>query len=94
MNHDATRDPTELREEYGTTATATQPQGDTGYFTVSEGGILGLGAKDLFIPFTAVETVAADGVVTLAYTKDDADSRFDHEPDGADDSNNPDMPIV
>jgi hypothetical protein len=93
-NHDATRDPTELRQEYGTTATATPTPGDTGYFTVSEGGILGLGAKDLFIPFTAVETVAADGVVTLSYTKDDADNRFDHEPDGADDSNTSGMPIV
>jgi hypothetical protein len=94
LNHDATRDPTELREEYGATATATPTQGNAGYFTVSEGGILGLGAKDLFIPFTAVETVAADGVVTLSYTKDDADNRFDHEPDGGDDSNSPHMPIV
>lgn len=93
-NHDATRDPTEMREEYGATATVTPVQGGTGYFTLSEGGILGLGAKDLFIPFTAVETVAADGVVTLSCTKDDAGNRFNHEPDGVNDSNAPDMPIV
>jgi hypothetical protein len=92
--HDVTRDPTEVREEYGTTATATQTRGDTGYFKVSEGGILGLGGKDLFVPFTAVETVAAEGIVTLSYTKDDADHRFDHQPGEADDSNAPDMPIV
>lgn len=90
--HDVTRDRTELREEYGTTATQTQR--DTGYFTVSEGGILGLGAKDLFVPFTAVETVAADGVVTLSYTKGEADRRFDNQPEQHGDSNAPDMPIV
>ena len=92
--YDVTRDITEMREEYGTTATATQGQGDAGYFKVSEGGILGLGAKDLFVPFTAVETVAADGVVTLAYTKDEVDSRFDDKPDERDDSSGPDTPIV
>jgi Uncharacterized protein conserved in bacteria (DUF2171) len=92
--HDVTRDPTEMRQEYGTAATATRTRGDTGYFKVREGGILGLGARDLFIPFTAVETVAADGVVTLSYTKDDVGNRFDHEPDESDDSNAPDMPIV
>ena len=92
--HDVTRDPTEMRQEYGTTATATRTQGDTGYFKLKEGGILGLGAKELFIPFTAVETVAADGVVTLSYTKDDVGNRFDHEPDSQGDSNAPDMPIV
>lgn len=91
---DVTRDSTELREEYGTVATETTTPGDTGYFTVSEGGILGIGAKDLFVPFTAVETVAADGVVTLSYAKDDVDNRFDHKPDEADDSTSPDMPIV
>jgi hypothetical protein len=83
-----------MREEYGTTATATQGQGDSGYFKVSEGGILGLGAKDLFVPFTAVETVAADGVVTLSYTKDEVDSRFDDKPDEFDDSSGPDTPLV
>lgn len=92
--HDVTRDPTEMREEYGTIVTETRTSGDTGYFTVSEGGILGLGAKDLFVPFTAVETVAADGVVTLSYAKDEVDNRFDHKPDEADNSNAPDMPIV
>jgi hypothetical protein len=94
QGYDVTRDPTEMREEYGTAATATQGQGDSGYFKVSEGGILGLGAKDLFVPFTAVETVAADGVVTLSYTKDEVDSRFDDKPNEPDDSNGPDTPLV
>lgn len=91
---DATRDPMDLQAEYGTTATATRTTGDTGYFKVSEGGFLGLGAKDLFIPFTAIETVAADGVVTLSYAKDDVASNFNREPDGSDNSNTSDMPIV
>ena len=91
---DVTRDPTDVREEYGTIATETRAAGDSGYFTVSEGGVLGLGAKELFVPFTAVETVAADGIVTLSYAKDEVDNRFDHKPDEADDSNSPDMPIV
>jgi len=91
---DVTRDPTDMQEEYGTVATETRASGDTGYFTVSEGGILGVGAKELFVPFTAVETVAADGVVTLSYAKDEAGNRFDHKPDEADDSNSPDMPTV
>jgi hypothetical protein len=91
---DRTRDPNDLREEYGTTATATEAPADTGYFKVSEGGILGLGAKQLCIPFTAVETVAADGVITLAYTKDEVVNRFDHEPDAQGESSSPDTPIV
>lgn len=91
---DRTRDPNDMREEYGTTATATQAPADTGYFQVSEGGILGIGAKELYVPFSAVETVAADGVVTLSYTKDDVESRFDHKPDEQGESNGPDTPIV
>ena len=92
--YDVTRDSTELREEYGNLATETRPAGTSGYFTVSEGGIFGLGAKELFVPFTAVETVAADGVVTLTYPKDEVNSRFDHKPDETDDTNSPDMPTV
>jgi hypothetical protein len=91
---DITRDPVDMQEEYGTTATATQSASDTGYFKVSEGGILGLGAKSLYIPFSAVETVAGDGVVTLSYTKDDVVNRFDHKPEGLENSDAADTPLV
>jgi hypothetical protein len=91
---DITRDPTDLQEEYGTTATATQPAGDGGYFKVSEGGILGIGAKTLYIPFSAVETVAGDGVITLSYPKDDVVNRFDQKPAGFDNSDAAETPLV
>lgn len=88
--HDTTRDPNDVSEAYGTAPTyggsSAGMQGGSGYFKVSEGGVLGIGSKDLFVPFTAVETVAADGVVTLSYTKDEADNQFTHQPGEGTDS--------
>jgi hypothetical protein len=83
---DVTRDPGDLQEEYGTSATATSTPDDGSYFTVSEGGFLGLGAKQLYIPFSAVDTVAGGNVVTLSYTKEDVADRFTQQPDGYSDS--------
>lgn len=77
---DFTRDPVEVREEYGGAAPSTATTSDGGYFEMSEGGFLGVGASHLYIPFSAVETVAADGVVTLSVSKDDAAERFKRQP--------------
>ncbi|HEX6509030.1 MAG TPA: hypothetical protein VF221_15485 [Chloroflexota bacterium] len=75
--------------------TATQTRGGTGYFKVSEGGVLGIGAKNLYVPFSAVDTVATeDGSITLSVTKDEAENRFNTKPDWVDTGNAPDTPIV
>lgn len=52
----------------------------TGWFKISEGGILGIGAKDLYIPFSAVSTISPDGVF-LNCTKDQAEQQYQQEPD-------------
>ncbi len=84
---DFTRDPVEVREEYGGAAPSTATASGGGYFKVSGGGFLGLGGPDLYIPFSAVETVAADGVVTLSFSKDDVAERFNRQPAGVGNSN-------
>lgn len=51
------------------------------YFKVDQGGILGIGAKHLYIPFTAIETVNMnDGRLTINCTKQQADGMFDQKP--------------
>jgi hypothetical protein len=52
-----------------------------GYFSVHEGGVLGLGGKDLYVPFGAVDDCVPGECVTLNVTKDDAETQFIHKPD-------------
>jgi hypothetical protein len=52
-----------------------------GYFQVDQGGILGLGAKHLYVPFSAVEDVTPDECLTLACSTDDCADRFGNKPD-------------
>ncbi len=56
--------------------------GGTGerYFKVDQGGFLGIGAKSLYIPFSAVQNVVAGDSVTLDCTKDECDARYGSMP--------------
>ncbi len=57
----------------------------TGYFKVDQGGVLGLGATELYIPFSAVQMVdAADNRLTLNCTKARADDMYQNQPAGLD----------
>jgi ribosomal 30S subunit maturation factor RimM len=51
------------------------------YIKVEHGGVLGLGAKDLYIPFTAVTDVAAGETLTVNGTKDECSERYGNKPD-------------
>jgi ribosomal 30S subunit maturation factor RimM len=51
------------------------------YIKVEHGGVLGLGARDLYIPFTAVTEVAAGEAVTVNGTKDECSARYGNKPD-------------
>jgi len=59
------------------TATATS----TGFFKVEHGGIFGIGATDLYIPFSDVATVVPGDSVTVSCTKDECGDRYAHKPD-------------
>lgn len=50
------------------------------YFKVEQGGILGFGAKSLYIPFSAVQNVVAGDRVILNCTKDECDARYGSMP--------------
>ena len=52
-----------------------------GYFSVHEGGLLGLGGKDLYVPFTAVDDCVPGECVTLNVSKADAETQFERKPD-------------
>lgn len=54
---------------------------DGGYFKVGQGGILGIGSRDLYIPFSAVDTVVPADNVTVRCTKDECIDRYATGPD-------------
>lgn len=66
---------------YGTSTAGagTGTMASTGYFKVSEGGVLGIGATDLYIPFSAISSVTSDGV-NLNCTKDQAEQQYQQKP--------------
>lgn len=53
--------------QMGTTAPA--PSGQNAYLKVDQGGILGIGAKELYIPFSAVESIVPGDNLTVNCTK-------------------------
>jgi hypothetical protein len=53
---------------------------DTKYFEVHHGGLLGIGGESLYVPFSAVNVVDADGAVTLKCTADEAASLYTERP--------------
>ena len=65
----------------GATSTVAPPAMTTGYFKVDQGGILGIGAKHLYVPYDAVDDVVPGESVTLNCTKDEADAQYGTKPD-------------
>jgi hypothetical protein len=53
----------------------------TGFFRMDQGGILGLGAHHLYVPFSAVCDVVPNRCVTLSCSKDDCSSLFANKPE-------------
>lgn len=64
----------------GVTDSATDVM-SSGYFQVDQGGILGVGAKHLYVPFSAVEDTTPDECLTLSCSTDDCPDRFGNKPD-------------
>jgi hypothetical protein len=52
----------------------------SGYFKVDHGGFLGIGAKELYFPFDAIETVVAGENITVKCARDDCDAFFATRP--------------
>lgn len=52
-----------------------------GYIHVEQGGILGIGSKDLYIPITEVQDIDPGNCVSLTITKHQADENFQTKPD-------------
>lgn len=65
----------------GSPSTAGPPVMTTGYFKVDQGGILGIGAKHLYVPFDAVDDVVPEECVTLSCAKDECVARYGTKPD-------------
>jgi Uncharacterized protein conserved in bacteria (DUF2171) len=51
------------------------------YIKVEHGGVLGLGTKDLYIPFAALTEVVPGEAVTVNGTKDECSERYGKRPD-------------
>jgi hypothetical protein len=81
-------DMTIVSETVDTIGTSGTFGGSTGYFKVDQGGILGIGAKHLYIPFSAVTNVVAGDNLTVNCSKDEADSLFGNKPDFLNDDSN------
>lgn len=58
------------------------PSTSTGsMFEVDEGGVLGIGATKLYIPFSSVQTVNPGDSITLNCTKAQAEAQYTNKPD-------------
>lgn len=58
------------------------PDTSTGsMFEVDEGGVLGIGATKLYIPFSSVQTVNPGDSITLNCTKSQAEMQYGNKPD-------------
>jgi len=53
---------------------------DTKYFEVHSGGILGIGGTTYYVPFDAVDAVAAGTDVTLSCTQEECAQRYSEKP--------------
>lgn len=65
-------------QEMGPAAGA--PSAPTGYIEVSSGGVLGIGAKHLYVPFEAVQSVEPGDCATLDCTKSECESLYGTRP--------------
>lgn len=63
-----------------TSSTGTATATPTGYFQVDQGGILGIGATQLYIPISAIADIDPGNALTLNCTKDEADAEYAEKP--------------
>jgi hypothetical protein len=68
----------------GTTGTGS-PAGNS-MLKVNQGGVLGIGAKTLYIPFDAVQNIAPGDSVTINCTKDQCGNLYGEKPNFLGDS--------
>lgn len=68
----------------GTTAATV---GGGGYLHVQQGGILGIGAKDLYIPMSEVQDIDPGNCISVSITKQQADDNYQTKPDFLDSGN-------
>lgn len=64
-----------------TTTVTPNPSGGQRYFKVNQGGVLGIGAKELYIPFSAVENIVPGDNVTVNCTKETCGDMYGSKPD-------------
>jgi sporulation protein YlmC with PRC-barrel domain len=64
-----------------TTSVTPDPSGQQTYLKVDQGGILGIGAKELYIPFSAVQNVVPGDNLTVNCTKDTCGNMYGSKPD-------------
>lgn len=52
-----------------------------GYFQVDQGGMLGLGAKHLYVPYSEIDDHVPGECMTVACTKSECTQRFEQQPE-------------
>jgi hypothetical protein len=53
----------------------------TGYFQVDQGGVLGIGAKHLYVPYSAIDDHVPGECVTISCAKNDCTRLFEQQPE-------------
>lgn len=53
---------------------------DVGFFSIDRGGILGVGATHLYVPFKAVHSVGPGGSITLGCTAQECGDTYSEQP--------------
>jgi sporulation protein YlmC with PRC-barrel domain len=64
--------------DFGTTVSSSA--GETTVLKVSQGGVLGIGAKDLYVPFDAIQNIVPGDGVTVNCTKDQCSNLYAQKP--------------
>lgn len=75
----------EARSETGGGLTSNTLAGDVAgqgsYLKISEGGVLGIGTTELYVPFSAVQNVSPGDSVTINCTKDQCGNMYGNKPE-------------
>lgn len=66
---------------YGGTAPASNQAGEGAYLKIDQGGIMGIGATELYVPFSKVSNVVPDDNLTIDCTKGTCDTLYGNKPD-------------
>jgi sporulation protein YlmC with PRC-barrel domain len=67
--------------DIGVTTVTPNPSAEKTYLKVNQGGVLGIGAKELYIPFNSVKNIAPGDSVTVDCTKDTCGDMYGNKPD-------------